>query len=371
MRTEEFTLRKRKSFSQDMPALRTSSCRIPRIHLANSSSSSSLFHFLEQKTYEHTPSRITYTLVKSHILMVFTILFSQQVLYAECFKANETIFIDQFPAFLVQEVSPLIGDLPVNLYKSRLCLSSFESALLLGRKDSLRLLERLFGLPQPARIVNMFSIRESHKIGQTKVYADRTFGRRQNPLRNIIARNDYIPALIFALDSDGFDFPFNLPVLAYLDCADFREPDLFLFDFDRAVIRLWIGKRVEEISTFETRETRLAVPVFQTQEETLKCFVQIAQRLPEHLRIDALIFRECGTNFRDLFYLVVTSNRPFMRLPGISSLLKSRIIESSATTENRKQNLYLRLSRINSEFEGLTHFGFLCSRKNYTARANL
>lgn len=367
MRTEEFTLGERKPFSQDISAPRARFRRILRVNLADSSASTSFFRFIEQHTNEHTPSRITYISVKILILLTILIpLLLQEPSDVEFLNTDSPISIDQFPALLMQEVSPLIGDLPMKFRQLLSCSAPLESAFLLNGKHSLRIFERLFGLPQPARVLNPCIIGQSSQTVQSEVYADRTFGGRQNPLRNIITGNDYIPALIFALDSDGFDFPFNLPVLAHLDGADFREPDFLFFDLYRAVVCLRVGEGIEEISTFETRETCLAVPIFQTQEETLKCFVQIAQRLPEHLRIDALIFRELGTNFRDLFYLVVTSNRPFMRLPSVSSLFKSRIIENSATTENRKQSLYLRLSRIDSEFEGLSHFGFLRSRKNYT-----
>ena len=369
MRTEKFTLRKRQSLFQNMPAPTTGFRRILRIHLTNSPASTSFFHFVEQKTNEKTPTSIAYTFVKSCILMVFTIPLPQQVLYAECLKANETAFVDQFPACLMQEVTPLISDLPMNLYKPCPCPASLESALFLGGKSSLRIFERLFGFPKPARIVNYCAVRKSGKTIQSEVYTDFFFfSRGQNLQWHTITGKNSIPTFAFAFDSSSFDFAFNFPVLAHFDCAYFREPNLLLFDFDRAIVCLWIGKRVEELYAFKAWKTCSLALVLPAQKEPFERFIQSLNDILENLRIDGFEFGELAADFGQLLDLSICSKRLFARSPNIASLFKSTVIEKSASIEDRKQNLYLCSRRIDSELKGLSHWLFLNAHQKYSIR---
>jgi hypothetical protein len=132
---------------------------------------------------------------------------------------------NQIERGLVGVVEPLAGDLAVQLGdpcdRSAMCCRPLVGLHLAERLErALSLGEGLRAAFSVARVRKVSAGVGGQEVGDAHVDSGGAAGNRKRLSRDVVARQDDVPALALALDADCFDPAREWPVLMYSDVPD-------------------------------------------------------------------------------------------------------------------------------------------------------
>lgn len=303
----------------------------------------SSFRLVGQKVKEHRPCRIVDVFIEN---LVFAVdhLFGLQV-----FDKDRPEPVDYTPAEFVQKVFALVADLGVQAGK---LLSGRTSAFF--RMLSLKLFEFFFGLFQVLRIVYDFTVGQRGKGLDADVDTDFLSAGRKRLGHNFIAGKGRVEVPVLPLDSNGFDFAFQVPVQLNSDAANILDVELAVLNPDTITVRRE-RNRVEAVTALEPWESRLVITGFDSPEERLKRFVQASQNV---LGSGIVELRNTFVKAADFFKrvgLVVIVDRLVPLVPAENALLKGAVVQKTGRIKEAFQLGFLGLVGEKPVFKCLTH----------------
>ena len=175
--------------------------------------SSSLFRFDQQQDKEQRPRSIVYAFGQSPVRHPFDI---------QRFNRDEAESVDDFPRFLMGEISSPVGNSRVNFPHHAFALPSFDRASWRNTKLPLRPGQCFFFSAEKSRIFNPLVVGEVGETLESYINADALCRWRKNH-RVAFDAEAGIPALGFASDGQRFHLAFKVAVQPDFELADLRQ----------------------------------------------------------------------------------------------------------------------------------------------------
>ena len=295
--------------------------------------STACYSFVFQEAYESSPSSITNLSCPEAII--------HHTFDVQLLDSDNGIFVCDFPAQLVQEVSPLICNFDVLFVQSENSFSSVTASFLLSAQSSVQEFEFLFGFDKEVRICNLLSVGKCSKAFQSDINAD-LFSRRMNDFSvGQFAGEDSKPLSSFVLfDCQSLNFSFGDSVKNDWKISNLAQLQPFVGEnFESG---LWKSYAID--SALETRKSFFfAGLVLDSAKEVLKSFVNPVRNILCDLRM----------NLKSSFYDVVVVKfveRNIAKLVGIDGKSKKLIIDCLASLERINQSNFLLARRIQTIF---------------------
>ena len=255
---------------------------------------------------------------------------------------------------LMQKIESGTFDTVVRLLDSLEQFVPAKCVLFLFREPALQLPEMLFLVPQMPGTGYVKTVAGIHKIMKSHVYPDcwkfllrldfkfKLEGEAGEPLSGLVGYGQGLNPGISRY----------VPVIADFNLADFRDFDISVSaNSNRSIIILWIGDRTP-LSPFLEFGKTWSFTIFDSAEETLKCFIESFECILKHLRIYRLVPRTLFLKFRKLFGLIVVVDRLACRLIYLYTFSKRPVVEIAAHGELVQNACLLGSSRIYSVFIG-------------------
>jgi len=211
----------------------------------------------------------------------------------EGFEADMTVAVDQFPGFLVSEVLPAPGDVPVKSseFFARFAIPVRLRSLPFVPLSSAHLLlalddERFCLTQEPGIFDRRAVIGEGSEVGEAQVYPDRLAGHRER-LGFYLADDAGIPMVTLAFDATLPGLTFQGAMPPDLDLAYPGEEQTVTDNLD-AIAPLREHEGVEPGYRFEPGKALLFGSFFAAAKEVVVGFLESLDGLLQDLRMDIL-----------------------------------------------------------------------------------
>ena len=255
--------------------------------------------------------------------------FPYHLLNISVFDGNQTVLFDDFPCQFPLEVAPLVSDLLVDTGDFGFCLRSILGTAPFSRKLLLSFRQSLFGLPEPARVLDLslaFSIRDRRKAVKAGINTHFAISLRPLLGRDLVARKARIP-MTGSGSFDGASLRISLNGTVKLD-PDFaypREIEPLLGNQIEPILVLWVDKTGKPAPSLETRIARF-FSVLDSPEEALERLIESVKNLLKNLGVYFFVLRTKFLHLGKLIGLLPETDRD-LPPPSFFSLFKTSVIE--------------------------------------------
>jgi len=207
---------------------------------------------------------------------------------AQIFNLDSAISHSEFPAKLMGEIIPLIGDSVIQSGQSEPCLPSVGRAFLFLAQSSVHQFQPAFRFSKDSWVFDDLTIRYDSKALDTDINADNIFIRMLDN-RNINLTTEYSKPLTCSVlfDGQGLDFAFWNSMQ---DNWHITNPVEFQ-SFIRQQLESSLRKSYAVHSAFESRKAFLFTGrVFHSAKEVVKRFMNPVRNILFDLRMNLRIF---------------------------------------------------------------------------------
>jgi hypothetical protein len=342
MRTFVDTLRE--SFFNQYSTPATHLGRTARVNLYHTAAS--FFRFTHRELYQ---------LIPCYVRNAFSqMVISYHPVNVQVLKGDKAIVIDQFPAFFVSKVAPLIGNPVMNVSDNLFGLASFWCPVDLLAQFTLRFSQGLFFLAKEAGIGDSLTIREGQKRSQSEVNPYRQPANGQRLWLNFTRETSVPVANRITLDSQGFDSSLNRPVQFDFDIAYFGDGQ----PLTQLKARLLEGETIIPAKAFKAGEAVL-VTSLDPAKERFESKVNPLLNILQDLRIDLGKFRISRFPAGQDLVGIIQAQALLLDFPRLLTQSKRRIIDLSANLKSLIKAGALRFGWKHSKPIRLSHTDFL------------
>lgn len=221
----------------------------------------------------------------------------------------------------------------------------------------LRFRQSLLVRAKESRILNLLAGRERGERRESNIHADGIIVCGEWSRLNF-HRETRIPlARRRARDRERLNSAFNRAVELDPHVPDFRQTQLAVSHREAG---LRVGEGIVALARAKAREARLAVTLSHPAKEVLKCLIESAENILQHLAMNVVKFGASFFDFRQLVSLFGVANRLAFKAVCIVPFLQSRVVKFAAKREGIIQASGLRLARVDaiaktSEYDLFSH----------------
>ena len=236
---------------------------------------------------------------------------------------------------------------------------SFRRALIGGRELALRLGEFFLFLAEEARVGYLMAIRQSGKLFQSYVDANRLCALWQG-FGFHITNDGSIPFPgSTTTNCAGLGRSLKISMLTHLNQADFSQTKVPLLE--RKSPRLWVGQAVIATFAFVARKSGF-VACLATTEESFESEIDTDTYILQHLAMNTRCRGPIRLEKWQLGKLVIQAQQLATGFIGLSSITYESIVETTADLKMFVQYLSLPKRRIQPVFECFVHKTSICTK---------
>jgi len=277
------------------------------------------------------------------------------ILDRKVLNGDKTVIVDQLTGGLMMKVTPSPLNLKVFPGQCPHSLTPSLAAPFLAGYPFLCVGQRLLSFSKIAGVIDVFTLTGGGKGLQSNVYPYFLITRGKW-LGVDDAREDDIPVITLPLEGNGLNFALQRPVELDLDVTHVLDIE-FVIQFNTIAID-WKSDRMKPVFTFESGIAGL-FPFLDPSEEGLKRFIQSPQYILGNAEVKQ---SKIGllSYLLELCRLVVVVKGDTLLLPGITALLKCRIVEPAGKIQKCFKQHLLGFGGIQAINKRLTHLFTLC-----------
>jgi hypothetical protein len=324
--------------------------RVPWVNLYHGPSS--FYRFGVRELYKLTPGYVTNALVNPMVAVRL------HLLNVEFFKDDQPETIDQLPAFLVSKVGTPVLDAGMDVVKRLNSLAAFRRSLIEFAYLALDTFQVGFVTLNPAFTLNLITIRQRGKGGQTKINANHIRGYGQGLRLNDTGEASVPITESVALNRKSFTLALDRPVKNDFDIAYLGQVNLTIVKESPVTFFLWIRKTIVPVERLKARITRLAA-TFDTLKESPESQVDTLLSVLHCLGVSLLEKFIIHPPQRQELVGIIPAQRLLFILPGVLSDFKRFVVHKAASTKLSLQALSLRFGWKNPKLKCLTHISII------------
>ena len=335
---------------------------VARVNLYHSTPS--FYRFSRCELYQLVPSYIRNAFSQAMVL--------NHPLDVQVLKSDKAIVIDQFPAFFMSKVPPLVGDPVMNVSDNLFGLTSFRRSTYLLAQFTLRFSQRLFLLAKKAGISNSPAMREGQKRSQSAVNPYCQPANRQGLWRGFTTETSEPVTDRIALNGQGFDSTFDGPMQLNPDISYFGDGQ----PITQLKTRLLEGETIISTKPLKagkailTTRGPLALSGLNPAKERFVGQINPLLNILQNLRMDVSQFWIGRFPAGQDLVGIVQCQALLLLLPRLLTQTKRRIVDLPTHFKGLIKAGALRFGRKHPEFIRLSHTDILREARNSSSCVN-
>lgn len=338
----------RESLGHNRTAARADLGRTVGVDPANQRTS--FLGFVRQHKQELRPTGVSHTL--AHVA-------AAEALDVQVFDSDETVLLHEPSRELVLEIPPLVGNVLVQPSDLAAQLSISTTAPFAASTLALEQGQFLFGLAKPTGVLDHLASGEGSEVSQAHIDPhSRTYLQFDVEVGQLDLENDVPVAQPVTLEDRHLD------LASVGDRAMLKEPDeTHVLDIESALfepdpIVVDVADRLEPSSALEAWIAGF-LPLFDAPEEGFKSLVETTKGLLERGVVAPGNVGVEGTDRFELIGLVGVADAHAAAFPGVSSFLKSGVVDLAVGLQDAVARQALSFIGVKSELETEQHIKIL------------